>query len=144
MDEIDAIKCREILNESIKFSELKEASVFPRRMARTERAQIGCINMSDIFSLLIKEAGRICEHYASDIIYDINSIECWIKERQNGECCGKSWCFGFRRNGVDHWDFVKNSSCVGRDYYKLYRLDMYCEKGYIYASLYEAEKNLLS
>ena len=147
-NEIDATKCKEILDESISFSKLKQKSF---RQDYSEKAQIGCINMSDIFSLLIKEAGRICEYYASDVIYDINSVEHWInnvehwaREKQEDDRYGKSWCFGFRKYGVDHWDFVKNSFCVGRDYYKVYRLDMYSEEGYMYASLYEAEENLLS
>ena len=32
------------------------------------------INLSSLFSFLIREAGRLCDHYASDMFYDLKMI----------------------------------------------------------------------
>ena len=38
------------------------------------------VNISDLISLLIKEAGK-CDHYASDVIYGINSLKRELETR---------------------------------------------------------------
>ena len=82
------------------------------------------LNMSDIFTRLIQEAGRWCESYASDVLFDIDSIRKYLDNIiPNAE---KTWRFGFRRNGVDHAEWVHaNCENEARKYYyyrSIYRL----------------------
>lgn len=61
------------------------------------------INYSDILTCLIQEAGRWCERYASDLFIEWRSIERALEDvRFNG----KTYYFGFRKNGVDHLEFL--------------------------------------
>lgn len=125
-------------NESIPFSELK-AGCYAKHI--TEEAKTGCLNMSAIYTKLIQEAGRICEYFASDILIDLEGVEKWINECSKSEYAparGISFCFGFRKMGVDHWEFAKNRK--NSEPYKLYRLDLSAARGYVKADLYEAEK----
>lgn len=67
------------------------------------------INTSSIYTTLIQEAGRWCESYASDIIYDINHINKILKnldglseyENYSKKDGSITLRFGFRQNGVD-------------------------------------------
>ena len=126
-------------NESIPFSELK-AECYAKHI--TEEAQTGCLNMSAIYTKLIQEAGRICEHFASDLLIDLESVEKWIDGCSKSEYAparGISFCFGFHKVGVDHWEFAKNRT--NSELYKLYRLDLSTAHGHIKADLYEAKKH---
>ncbi len=126
-------------NESIPFSELK-AECYAKHI--TEEAQTGCLNMSTIYTKLIQEAGRICECFASDLLIDLESVEKWIGGCSKSEYAparGISFCFGFYKMGVDHWEFAKNRT--NSELYKLYRLDLSTSHGRIKADLYEAKKH---
>ena len=67
------------------------------------------INTSSIYTTLIQEAGRWCESYASDIIYDIEHINRILKnldglseyENYSKEDGSITLRIGFRENGVD-------------------------------------------
>lgn len=64
------------------------------------------INMSDVYSVLIKEAAK-CNYYASDLIYDIREIEERLKSFDTGnEECFEPILIGFRKMGVDGNSFV--------------------------------------
>lgn len=63
------------------------------------------MNMSYIYSKLIKEAAK-CKQFASDIIYDIASIEDSINEIQ--ECKTSNIVIGFRESGTDSNTYMKN------------------------------------
>lgn len=76
-------------------------------------------NMSTIYSKLITDTGRFCEHYASDIFIDLQSVERYI---QQGSLENKTWLFGIRSSGVDHTEVVLNKIDL-REYRALYRLD---------------------
>ena len=58
------------------------------------------INYSSILTKLIQEAGRWCEHYASDLFiiwkYNID------KKLDDGTMDTERFVFGFRKDGVDH------------------------------------------
>lgn len=54
------------------------------------------INMSSIYTKLIQEAGRFCDAYASDLLYDINTIEAYIEKQKS-----TTRYIAFRRHGVD-------------------------------------------
>ena len=76
-------------------------------------------NMSTIYSKLITDAGRFCEHYSSDIFIDLQYVEKYIQE---GNSENKTWLFGIYSSGVDHMAFVLNKRDL-REYRALYRLD---------------------
>lgn len=109
-----------------------------------EKAQIGCLNYSSIFSELI-HAAIVCEHFASDIFIDLQTIEKVIKEAEN-----RVFYLGYRDSGVDGNLFVK-SRLEGNRYYeyiRLYRLEISVDDGYISAELkriseYDAYKELI-
>ena len=61
------------------------------------------INCSSVLTRLIQEAGRYCEHYASDLFLDWKQID---KEIEEGTIDTRTALFGFRESGVDHTDFV--------------------------------------
>ena len=54
------------------------------------------INMSSIYTKLIQEAGRFCDAYASDLLYDINTIEECIEMQKS-----TTRYIAFRKYGVD-------------------------------------------
>lgn len=74
------------------------------------------INMSSIYTALIKEAAR-CDNYASDILYEIANIDNAIRNLNKEE---DSIIFGFRDMGVDHYNFIKSRIEYGNleDYYR--------------------------
>lgn len=85
-----------------------------------EKAQIGYLNYSSIFSELI-HAASVCEYFASDIFIDLKQIECAIIGAEN-----KVFYLGYRNSGVDGNTFVK-SRLSGNKYYeyiRLYRLEI--------------------
>lgn len=108
-----------------------------------EKAQIGCLNYSSIFSELI-HAAIVCEYFASDVFIDLQSIEKAIKEAEN-----YVFYLGYRNNGVDENTFVKSrlSENIYYEYIRLYRLEISVRGEYITAELkrvttYDAHKEL--
>lgn len=86
----------------------------------TEKAQIGYLNYTSIFSELI-HAAIVCEYYASDVFIDLQSIEKAIKEAEN-----RVFYLGYRDYGVDGRTFVKSRLSENRyyEYIRLYRLEI--------------------
>lgn len=91
------------------------------------------VNMSGIYSQLIKEAAR-CNNYNSDVVYDIESIQEKLAEFRQGD----SWepvFVGFRRHGVDGTDFVTTRcesperayEVIFKEYFALYSVDVEAE-----------------
>ena len=67
------------------------------------------VNYSDILTKLIQEAGRYCEHYASDLFIDwsdgvLHYLD-KLSDGDDGETSG-TFLFGFRQNGVDHAEYI--------------------------------------
>lgn len=100
------------------------------------------VNMSSIYSKLIFEAGRWCESYASDILYDIKAIEDKIFELSLYPGTA-SFLLGFRQNGVDGTDSIRvkyeNPSTYGylsNEYRSIYRLDLVSDENHIEGKLY--------
>ena len=109
-----------------------------------EKAQIGCLNYSSIFSELI-HAAIVCEYFASDIFIDLQTIEKVIKEAEN-----RVFYLGYRDSGVDGKLFVKSRLEQNRyyNYIRLYRLEISVDDGDITAELkrvseYDAYKELI-
>ena len=99
------------------------------------------INYSSILTRLIKECGRLCESYASDLFVDWNGISRKLKEKSMET---SSYLFGIREMGVDHSEFVlsryNNNSHAYYEYRKIYRLDIVIEGDSIRMKLYEIDK----
>lgn len=85
-----------------------------------EKAQIGNLNFSSIFSELIT-AASVCEYYASDVFYDLQSIEKSINNAENAV-----FYLGYRASGVDGKSFVRSRLAENEfyRYIKLYRLEI--------------------
>ncbi len=76
------------------------------------------INLSDLFTFLIKEAGRLCDNYASDMFYDMKELN----ERLTGDTSELfdnkefRYIIGIRDSGVDGIGFMQyridSESCV--------------------------------
>lgn len=108
-----------------------------------EKAQIGCLNYSSIFSELI-HAAIVCEYFASDVFIDLQTIEKVIKEAEN-----RVFYLGYRDSGVDGRFFVESRLSENRyyEYIRLYRLEISVRGEYITAELkrvstYDAYKEL--
>ena len=69
------------------------------------------INMSSIWTALIKEAAK-CESYASDVLIDIDTVRTKLESDHPEDF---TQYFGFRTNGVDHYEFIRNR---GSDAYR--------------------------
>lgn len=79
------------------------------------------INMSSIYTKLIQEAGRYCDFYASDLLFDIDKIH---KIIQSGE--SETVYIGFRDSGVDGNEFisVREPSAIDSEYHAIYRVEI--------------------
>ena len=99
------------------------------------------INYSSILTKLIKECGRLCESYASDLFVDWNGIQQKLKEKTMKT---SAYLFGIREMGVDHSKFVlsryNNNSHAYYEYRKIYRLDVIIDDNSIRMKLYEVER----
>ena len=87
------------------------------------------INLSEIYTILIQEAGRWCESYASDLLHDIASIKAALDYPEEWEKCrhfrktdngndSVYFRFGFRAGGVDHKEYIE--SAMKNEYEKYY------------------------
>lgn len=88
-----------------------------------EKAEVGCLNYSSIFSELI-HAASVCEYFASDVFIDLKAIERAIDNAETGV-----FFLGYRDSGVDGKSFVK-SRLENDQYYhyiRLYRLEISIE-----------------
>lgn len=65
--------------------------------------------LSSEFSVLIQQAGRWCESYASDILIDFESIREYLDSLASGETMeSREFWFGFRQMGIDHLAFIQS------------------------------------
>ena len=85
-------------------------------------------NTSSILTRLIQEAGRYCEHYASDLFIDWITIDEFISSNpEAGD--NRTFLFGFRRFGVDHAGFVlsrfdNEQQYAEGEYRSMWRMDI--------------------
>ena len=94
------------------------------------------VNDSDILTRLIQEAGRFCEHYASDLFIDYMSVREYI-ENTVGELHSEpaaTFLFGFRENCVDGNEYIlSHYSNDGKNaryaYRSMWRLDITKSRG---------------
>lgn len=83
-------------------------------------------NMSSIYSILIR-AAYACEHYASDLLYDLDAIRGFIEGCHNDEVMeDKAFYLGFRKCGVDGITYITHrcdcADDLSRFYKSVYRL----------------------
>ena len=85
------------------------------------------LNMSDIFTKLIRDAAR-CNHYSSDVFYDMKIIESAMQDFDPEKEFEPIWV-GFRKLGVDSNGFIlsrmDNEFMYGplsQNYFALYSL----------------------
>lgn len=67
------------------------------------------INLSRIYDILIYNAGRFTERFASDLIIDIHTLEKAIYENPL-ENKNRIFLFGMRRDGVDHNNYIYSNA----------------------------------
>lgn len=84
------------------------------------------INYSTILTKLIQEAGRYCEHYASDLFISWNLIE---QSLRDGTIESGVEMFGFREMGVDHLGFIYSRAWndyrnFEKEYRSIWKLDI--------------------
>lgn len=116
-------------HKTVEITEKNTISLYPNGI-------VNFLNMSDINTLLIKQAAKHCDRFASDVIIDINAMEKRILEL--AECAIKGETipaterlfFGFRDMGVDGATFVRS---------RLENVDDYGKIGKYYKALYVAE-----
>jgi len=79
------------------------------------------VNTADIFSELIKEAGRVCEHYASDVLYLIEQVRRMadqsvtnFDDTNREHPVGTVTWIGFRKMGVNFFTLDNDTDTDGR------------------------------
>lgn len=92
------------------------------------------LNLSGIWNLLIKEAAK-CESFASDLLYDYETVQKNLEDIQHGGSDGFEKWFGFRDYGVDGNSFVKSRiencryiSDIRHEYNALYKLTVQADQ----------------
>ena len=103
---------------------------------KTSASNIKDLNYSDLLSKLICEAGRWCERYSSDLFITWNTVEDFIKNIKD-EAISEDFYFGFRRDGVDHNEFIE-SRLRQNDFHKyrsIWRLSVHYDTERIYMRL---------
>ena len=93
------------------------------------------INTSSILTRLIQEAGRWCEHYASDLFvqwkYEIE------QKLDNGTLYTDTFVFAFRDSGVDSEEWYENHKNEHNYYRAVWFLDVLTDKGKIKMMLHK-------
>ena len=93
------------------------------------------INTSSILTRLIQEAGRWCEHYASDLFvqwkYEID------QKLDNGTLYTNTFVFAFRDSGVDNEEWYENHKNEHNYYRAVWHLDVLTDKGKIKMMLHK-------
>ena len=84
------------------------------------------INISGILTRLIQNVGRFCEHYASDLLYDLAQVDAFLQPYDITSDNRWVLVFGIRENGVDGALFTSSRiKSEGKDRYrKILALDI--------------------
>lgn len=91
-------------------------------------------NFSDVFSHLIKEAGSMCDYYASDILFDIERIKSALNGKQ------EPIYIAFRSHGVDGDTFIAIRGWDYEDYKSIFKVEFFQkDNATIYVKLYKCK-----
>ena len=92
------------------------------------------INLSSVMSFLIKEAGRLCDYYASDIFYDLKEMHTELLGQRLFDHDEYHWVVGIREMGCDHDNFIlvrcKEGGNLSATYRAMYELEILLDKAY--------------
>lgn len=93
------------------------------------------INVSDILTKLIKEVGRLCDSYASDLFISWNEIQ---KKLDNGTMRGDElYVFAIRDDGVDHEQWYEQHKDDRNYYREVWFLDVEATENQIKMTLHK-------
>lgn len=92
------------------------------------------INYSSILTRLIQEAGRWCEHYASDLFILWREVDRYIENCKTENC---QFVFGFRDSGVDGDAWYENHKNEYNYYRVVWFLDVQTYSGRIKMTLHK-------
>lgn len=93
------------------------------------------INVSSILTTLIKEVGRLCDNYASDLFISWEEIQ---KKLDNGTLRGNErYIFAIRNSGVDHAAWYENHKDETNYYRAVWFLDVETTDGKIKMTLHK-------
>ena len=96
----------------MKLIKINKYSVYNNYTVRNEGS-----NISNIVSKMIQLAGRLCEHYASDIVYDVNAFRMAVDNRLDYD----KYLF-FREDGVTAKSFEDIMVQHSADYIQVWHL----------------------
>ena len=96
---------------------------------------INTINTSSLYSFLIKEAGRLCDAYASDLFIDLKTLDNQLTGEDAVMFKGEPfyWCIGIRDYGCDHEAYIVGNLEAGRadrEYRAIYFLELTPDEKY--------------
>lgn len=87
------------------------------------------VNYTNIQSFLIKEAGNLCDYYASDLLFNLKEVDELLHQTEAD--FHKRIAFGFRKSGVDGNKFTLSRlsqpnmyGSITNEYRALYVLDI--------------------
>ena len=85
--------------------------------------KINNINLSSEVSYIIREVGRLCDSFASDIYYDLKQLFGDLEGETSVlfDTPKYQWVVGIRDMGVDHDNFIESVLRENRDLEKRYR-----------------------
>lgn len=131
---------------------LNKAFAKTKECIATASGDIGVVNLANIQTILIQNAGRFCEHYASDVLYDIIAIsdEATIPKAKENDTEELIFTFGIRQQGVDGNGYItarlkdtSNPYKLLRDYYrKILAVKMIKTKDNIWCGIKDITKNI--
>ena len=103
--------------------DLKMGEVYTKAVGRWNTYGNLDINYSTILTKLIQEAGRWCEHYASDLFISWENL---MVKLSSGNFEGGRFAFGFRQYGVDHLEWILSRLNDGdnKEYRSIWILDV--------------------
>lgn len=80
--------------------------------------------LSDIYSKLIELTGRYCEHFASDLLYDLQDVASFTEPCEISKPNRWVLGFGFRECGVDGNSFLEHRLKDSYDYRRIVALNI--------------------
>ena len=119
------------------------------QLIRDPRDHFNGINLSSEMSFIIREAGRLCDHYASDAFYDLRLMHDDLMGTNSVLFTEDEylWVIGIRDMGCDGPEFLYNrldTETAEREYRKIYVLRVWrTEPNWFRKVLVEVDRYML-